>query len=171
VADGMMRLRYGRGRGHVAAMAFTYAVTAYALFALFSNARPWTVLLWLAGAIVAHDFVFLALYTLAYRLAARVAGARAADAGRRRLALWHAAAPAMLSLLLALMSLPLVLRLSEANYRPTTGMTQEAFLWRWLAITGALFALSGAVFAIRARRQTSPSRRGPRAADAPPARG
>ena len=148
----LARLYGRRGAGHALAMLFTYGVAAYAVASIFANARPWTVLLWLGGAIVAHDFVFLPLYTAIYRLARRAGGARPARR-RRVIALQHAAAPAMLSLLLLLAWLPLVLRLSEANYRPTTGMTQEPYLGRWLALTGALFALSAVAYVVRVSRR------------------
>lgn len=151
---GLLRRVYDRGPSHALAMLFTYAVTAYALWAIFQNTAPWIVLLWLGGAIIVHDFVFLPLYTGVYRVMRGVAGAHA---GRRRvLALQHVAAPAIVSLLLLLMSLPLVLQLSEANYQPTTGMTQDPYLERWLAVTAALFVLSAIVFAVRARRATDP---------------
>jgi len=142
---------YGRGPGHAVAMLFAYAVTAYAVLSIFSNPKPWTVLLWMGGAIVAHDFVFLPLYTVVYRAARRLSGA-GADRRRRILALQHVAVPAMLSLLLLLAWLPLILRLSEDNYRPTTGLTQEPYLGRWLAVTGALFLVSAGAYVLRARR-------------------
>lgn len=151
--------RYGRDAPrHLAAMLVTYAITAYAVWAIFQNAKPWGVLLWLAGAIVLHDFVFLPLYTAAYRLARRVGGV---EAGRRRrvIALQHLAVPAMLSLLLFLAALPLILKLSAANYRPTTGMTPEPYLGRWLGVTAALFVLSALAYLVRIFRGAEPRAR------------
>lgn len=144
--------RYGRdSRSHLAAMLVTYAIAAYAVWAIFQGAKPWEVLLWLAGAIVLHDFVFLPLYTAAYGVARRAGGVQT-DRRRRVIALQHLAVPSMLSLLLFLAALPLILKLSEANYRPTTGLTQEPYLERWLAVTGALFVLSALVYLVRIRR-------------------
>ena len=149
----IFRRLYGRdGPGHLLAMLLTYAITGYAVWALFQNPKPWTVLLWLGGAIVAHDFVFLPLYTAAYRLARRVGGADE-DRRRRVIALQHLAIPFMISLLLALAALPLIFSLSPGNYRPTTGMTEEPYLERWLAFTVALLVLSGIAYAIRVRRE------------------
>ncbi len=146
------RRLYGRdAKAHLPAMLVTYAITAYAVWAIFQGARPWTVLLWLAGAIVAHDFVFLPFYTALYRLARR-AGDAHPRRRRRVIALQHVAVPVMLSLLLLLAGLPLVLELSETAYRPTTGMSQEPYLERWLAVTAALFVLSAIAYAIRVRR-------------------
>ncbi len=152
----MFRRLYGRdGPGHPVAMLLTYAITGYAVWAIFQNAEPWTVLLWLGGAIVLHDFVFLPLYTAAYRLAWRVGGVDQ-DRRRRVIALQHLAVPFMVSLLLLLAALPLIFSLSPGIYRPTTGMTEEPYLERWLAMTGALFVLSGIAYAIRVRRAGRP---------------
>ncbi len=142
---------YGRDTpAHLVAMLVTYAIAAYGIWAIFRGAEPWSVLLWLGGAIVLHDFIFLPLYTAAYRLARRAGGVEA-DRRRRIIALQHLAVPAMLAFLLLLAALPLILELSTANYRPTTGMTQEPYLERWLAVTAALFVLSGVAYLIRVR--------------------
>jgi hypothetical protein len=154
VAGGVMasfRRLYGSGPGHLVAMLFCFGMAAYAGYSIFENARPWTVLLWLAGAVVVHDFVFLPLYTAAFWLAGRAGGATGSRA--RTAILHHLVAPAALSALLFLVWLPLILRLSEANYRPTTGMTQEPYLWRWLALTACLFAFSALIYGVRLIRR------------------
>jgi hypothetical protein len=147
----MLRRAYGAGPMHLAAMAAFLALTGYALYAIFQNAEPWAVLLYLGAAVIAHDFVLMPLYTGLWWLATR-AGGRAGP--RRRAIAFHLAVPAALSGLLLLTWLPLVLRLSEGAYRPTTGMTQEPYLGRWLALTAGLFAVSALVYAVRARRAT-----------------
>lgn len=144
------RRLYGRGPGHLAAMLVCFAMAGYAGYAIFENAKPWTVLLWLAGAIVVHDFVLLPLYTGMFWLASR-AGRVSGNRGRT-LILYHLVAPAALSVLLFLAWMPLILRLSAGAYGPTTGMTQEPYLWRWLLLTAALFAGSGLLYGVRAWR-------------------
>ena len=144
------RALYGSGPGHLLAMAFCFSIAAYAAYSIFENARPWSVLLWLAGAIVIHDFIFLPLYTGAFWLASRAGHVR--DDPRRRAVLHHLIAPAALSALLFLAWMPLILRLSAANYRPTTGLEQDPYLWRWLALTAGFFVASGLLYAIRRRR-------------------
>jgi hypothetical protein len=141
------RRLYGRGPGHLAAMLVCLAMTAYAVGSLFQNARPWSVLLWLGAAVLVHDLVLLPLYTGAFWLASRAGRARG-DRGRTAI-LHHVAAPAALSALLFLVWLPLILRLSEASYRPTTGMTQEPYLSRWLLLTAALFVGSALLWGAR----------------------
>ena len=59
----------------------------------------------------------------------------------------------MVSLLLVLAALPLIFSLSPGLYRPTTGMTEEPYLERWLAMTAALFVLSAIAYVIRVRRE------------------
>lgn len=148
---GAFRRLYGAGPGHLAALLVAFAFAGYALYAIFQDAEPWHVLLWLALAVIVHDFVFLPLYTGAYRLAWRL-GRVHRDKRRRVPVMHHVVVPAMLSGLLLLVWLPLILRLSEGNYRPTTGMTQEPYLGRWLAVTAALFVVSGVAYAVRAAR-------------------
>jgi hypothetical protein len=110
---------YGSGPGHLLAMLICFSIVAYAAYSIFENARPWSVLLWLAGAIVVHDFVFLPLYTGAFWLASRAG--RVSDSRQRMVVLQHLVAPAALSGLLFLTWMPLILRLSAAN----TGRRRE----------------------------------------------
>ncbi len=104
----------------------------------------------MAGAIIVHDFVFLPLYTGAFWLASRAGRVR--DDRRRQVILHHLVAPAAMSALLFLVWMPLILRLSAANYRPTTGLEQDPYLWRWLGLTVGLFAASALVYVIRRAR-------------------
>jgi hypothetical protein len=154
VAGGVKRAfvrRYGSGPGHLAVLLFCFALSGYAAYGIFQNARPWSVILWLVGAIVVHDFVVLPLYTGAYRLAWR-AGRVKRDKRRRVPVIHHVVVPTMLSGVLFLAWLPLILRLSEPAYRATTGMSQEPYLWRWLGVTAALFAGSALLYGLRALR-------------------
>ncbi|MFF0627952.1 hypothetical protein [Streptomyces sp. NPDC004296] len=72
--------------------------------------------------------------------------------------------PAFLSGVLLLVWFPLIFRLS-GPYRGATGLSDDVFLGRWLAITGALFGVSALAFALRLRRMRRAARaaRGARA--------
>ena len=73
--------------------------------------------------------------------------------------------PAALSGLLLLVWFPLILRL-HTRYHASTTLSPDPYLWRWLAVTGVLFLLSAAAFALRlrtARRPASPPGRQPAA--------
>lgn len=150
----MERLRrmYGGGPVHLVAMVVCFGMAAYAAYGIFVNAQPLSVLLWLAGAIVVHDFVLLPLYTGVFWLASRAGRGRGRRDRRRTPVLYHLIAPAAFSALVFLTWMPLILRLSEGAYGPTTGMTQEPYLARWLLFTAALFAGSALLYGIRVLR-------------------
>lgn len=47
---------------------------------------------------------------------------------------------------------PLILGLSDARYESSARLNSDVFLPRWLAISGALFAGSAVLYALRLRR-------------------
>ena len=55
--------------------------------------------------------------------------------------------PVAFSLLLLLVFFPLILGLSEPEYHRASGLTTQPYLWRWLAVTGVLFAVSAVSYA------------------------
>ena len=67
--------------------------------------------------------------------------------------------PAAFSLLLLLVFFPLILGLSEPEYHRASGLTTQPYLWRWLAVTGVLFAGSAVLYALRCRRASSQARK------------
>ena len=58
--------------------------------------------------------------------------------------------PAVLSGTLLLIWFPLILRL-PARFPHTTALPLSPYLWHWLAVTGVLFLLSAAAYALRLR--------------------
>ena len=60
--------------------------------------------------------------------------------------------PAGFALLLLLVWFPLILGLSAASYRRASGLATDPYLWRWLAVTGVMFALSAVSYALALRR-------------------
>ncbi len=67
--------------------------------------------------------------------------------------------PVAFSLLLLLVFFPLILGLSEPEYHRASGLTTQPYLWRWLAVTGVLFAGSAVLYALRCRRASSRARK------------
>ena len=63
------------------------------------------------------------------------------------------------SLLVLLAFFPLILGLSEPEYHRASGLTTQPYLWRWLAVTGVLFAGSAVLYALRCRRASSQARK------------
>jgi hypothetical protein len=77
--------------------------------------------------------------------------------------------PVAFSLLILLAFFPLILGLSEPEYHRASGLTTQPYLWRWLAVTGVLFAGSAVLYALRCRRASSRARRrAPRPSQATP---
>jgi hypothetical protein len=104
---------------------------------------------WFIGAVVGHDVILMPLYTLADRSAMAVIRHRAP---RLPSIGWinYVRVPAALSGLLLLVWAPLILRL-RTRYQASTTLSENPYLWHWLGVTGALFLVSAAVFALRLR--------------------
>ncbi|WP_369209114.1 hypothetical protein [Streptomyces sp. PU-14G] len=104
-----------------------------------------SVAVWFVGAALLHDLVLLPLYSLADRLP-RLAG-RYVN---------HLRVPALLSLLLLLVWLPLIWgppdRYAKATGRPE-GTTDYALHWLWLTL--GLFAVSALWLAVRTAREVT----------------
>jgi hypothetical protein len=147
------RRQYGACPLHLLAVATSIAIAAYALSRVFDVvADPTRVVLWLAGAIVAHDLVLFPLYAL---LGAIAGGALVPDASRSRLriaALNHLRAPALASGLLLLVWFPLIAAEAPGTYMRATGLDVDVYLDRWLLATAVLFGGSALLFALRVRR-------------------
>lgn len=145
------RYEYGAEPLHLLATVASLAVFAYALLRILELPAAAGILLWLGGAIVAHDLIALPLYSALLRVAE--GGAELAIRPRRRalLTLNAVRIPAALSLLLLLISFPLVFRLDARGYELTTGLDPDRYLGSWLLLTAVLFAASGLLAAIRLR--------------------
>jgi len=167
------RRHYGARPIHLIGLLASLAVVALAVAGWFEKPLPSTerVLVWFAGAIIAHDLVLLPLYSLVDRLGLGL-GRRRSQAGPARAPGWvYVRVPLLLSGLLALVFAPEILRLGNSTFETASGQSQNVYLLRYLLICAALFACSGLVFATRAavRRRTrssparTPRRRGSRA--------
>ncbi|HET6965590.1 MAG TPA: hypothetical protein VFH58_12515 [Acidimicrobiales bacterium] len=149
---------YGAGPGHAVLMVGGFAFAGYLASRIVRASHPGWIAIWLAGAIVAHDLVLFPLYTLADRLYISRRGRRP---GRPPGVPWrnHVRVPVVLAGLMLLITFPLVFRLSEPNYVVATGLHTSVYLGRWLAVSGAGFALSAVVYGAR---RVANSRRPPR---------
>jgi hypothetical protein len=146
------RREYGAGPIHLVAVTTSIAIAAYALARVFDVVGdPLRVVLWLAGAILAHDLVLFPLYALLGLIAG---GALVPDARRSRLriaALNHLRAPALLSGLLLLVWFPLVAAKAPRTFMRSTGLDVGIYFDRWLLATAILFGASALLFALRIR--------------------
>ena len=144
------RTLYGAGPLHLAGALACFVVVAYAISTELSlTGRPERVLLWLGGAIAAHDFVLFPLYAL---IGVVATGILVPASHRTRLgiaALNHLRLPALLSGLLLLVWFPLIAGPAERTFMRATGLSKDVYLDRWLVLTAVLFGLSAIVFALR----------------------
>jgi hypothetical protein len=141
------RREYGAGPLHLLAVLTTMAVAGYALARVFDLvADPGRVVLWLGGAIVAHDLILLPAYVLVGALAASAVQPKS----RLRIAaLNHLRAPALLSGLLGLVWYPLIAAEAPGTYARASGLSVDVYRDRWLIATAVLFGASALLLAMR----------------------
>ena len=139
---------YGANPLHLLTLLACFALAGYAAFQMVPS-RPVGVAVWFAGAVVGHDIVLMPLYSIADR---SVLAAVRHRAPRMPAVPWinYLRVPVGLSGLLFLVWFPLILRLNT-RYQASTNLSPAPFLWHWLAVTGALFLLSAAAYAVRLR--------------------
>ena len=70
--------------------------------------------------------------------------------------------PVIFSLLLLLTFFPMILGLSEPELHRASGLGTGPYVWRWLGVTGAMFAISAVTYALRTRRTGRTGRTGRR---------
>ncbi len=138
-----MRSRYGAGPLHLVLLLASFALAGAAALKIAPDPLRLRYLAWFAGAVLLHDLVLVPAYTLLDRGATAVVGRGAVN---------HLRAPTLLSGLLFLLFAPVILRRSEPAYGTASGLTQEVYLGRWLAITGVLFLVSAVLYVVRRRR-------------------
>jgi hypothetical protein len=148
------RRAYGAHPAHLLTLLLCFALTGYVVQQLSGNPSLPRMLVWFAGAVVAHDLVAFPLYALADR-AARSGMDRVTRAARVP-PLNYVRVPALGSGLLFITYLPGIVRQGAATFHAATGRTQEPFLLRWLILTAGMFAISAAVYSIRRIRRPRP---------------
>lgn len=150
------RRLYGASPLHLLALIASLLIAGAAVagwFDSFPGPTAVRVAAWFVGAILAHDLVLLPLYSLLDRIAF---GSRRARRGHRDRApaagIAYVRVPVLLSALLFLVFFPEILRLGDATFFAASGLHQRVFLVRYLVTCGALFALSGLLYAVSLRR-------------------
>jgi hypothetical protein len=143
-----LRRHYGAGPLHLLALIACVAFVGYVVTRIQHQGGLIKIGVWFILALVLHDLVIWPLYALADRGALRLARRHPARLPRVP---WlnYVRVPAIMSAVLLAISLPLVLRRSEAGYHANTGLTESVYAGRWLLVTAALFALSAVLYAGR----------------------
>ena len=162
---------YGANPLHLLALLAAFALAGYAVRAVIAAGQFRGFAIWFAVAIIGHDLLLFPLYSLADLSVQRLLPwGTARRRGRRQAATGPGAVPGppvinyvripvAFSLLLLLAFFPLILGLSEPEYHRASGLTTQPYLWRWLAVTGVLFAGSAVLYALRCRRMASQARK------------
>jgi hypothetical protein len=137
-----MRARYGASPLHLLAHLVLLPLAAFALLQIAERGDAARILIWLALSAVLHDLLLLPFYGLLDRVAQRTAGR----------AINYVRVPLLLSGLLLLVYFPVISGKGEGAFHGVSGLDYDGYLARWLLITAALFALSGAAYLVRGRR-------------------
>jgi len=148
------RYEYGESPSHLLVGILSFALAAWALsHALDATSRPGNLLIWLVGAILIHDLLFLPLYALLGILAGGALQVGREDPPNRLrvAALNHLRVPAVLSGLALLVWFPLILGLKERGFMRLTALSTDVYLQRWLLLCLVLFGGSAVLLALRAR--------------------
>lgn len=141
-----IRRFYGEHPLHAAIVLGCFALTGYVGLKVSSDPSLLPMLLWFAGAVIAHDLVLFPLYTLADRAAARLLP----TIGRRRHpAINYLRVPVLASGLLLLLFFPGIIEQGGDTYLAATGQNQQPFLSRWLLLTAAFFAAGAIAYILR----------------------
>jgi len=137
-----VRARYGAGPVHLLAHLAALALVAWALLQIVELRTAGRVLLWLAAAVLVHDFLLLPFYAALDRVERRALPGRVVN---------YVRVPAGISALLLLVFFPVICERGEGVYRGVSTLEYEGYLARWLLVSAALFALAGAFYLVRER--------------------
>lgn len=151
--SGLERFRalYGASPWHLLGALASFAIIAVAVSGWFAEPAVSLkyILIWFAGAIVAHDLLLLPAYSALDRITT-IHRRRRAPAATRVPGHVYLRVPAILSGMLLLVFGPEILSLGEHTYHVASGQHQHVYLARYLVIVAVLFALSALAYA-RAR--------------------
>jgi hypothetical protein len=136
------RLRYGASPTHLVAHLAALALAGWALVQIAGIRGADRVVLWLVAGVILHDLVLVPAYSALDGLVRRAAGVRAVN---------HIRIPAGLSLILLLVYVPVISGKSDPVFRRVSGDELDGYLVRWLVVSAALFAASGALYLLRSR--------------------
>ena len=137
-----MRARYGASPVHLLAHLILLPLIGWALLTVLDFRAAANVALWLIAAVILHDLILLPAYSTLDRLG------QLATRG----AINYVRVPAGLSLLMLLVFWGTIRGKGEGAFKRVSGLEYEGYFARWLLVTAALFAVSGAIYLLRSRR-------------------
>ena len=137
-----MRARYGASPVHLLAHLILLPLIGWALLTVLDFRAASNVVLWLVAAVILHDLMLLPAYSALDRLGQVTV----------RGAINYVRVPLGLSLLMLLVFWGTIRGKGEGAYRNVSGLEYEGYVGRWLLVSAALFAISGALYLLRGRR-------------------
>lgn len=146
------RRRYGASPLHLGGHLVALAIAAFAFARIFSGGDVKELLLWYVGFVIAHDLIFVPLYTSLDRVMRRVLTRFSLPQRTGIPIINHVRAPILIAALLLLIYSPVIFGLSDGQYFALSGHHLEGYLRNWLLITGALFLGSGVIYLLRVSR-------------------
>ena len=153
------RRRYGASPLHLAGHLVVFAIAAFAIWRMASAGGLVKLIALYVGFAIAHDLVFLPVYSGLDR-AARAGLARLPGRRPGRVPMInHIRAPALISGLLLLIYLPLISGRADGEYFADSGHHLEGYLRNWLLISAVLFLCSGLIYVLRLGRAVVTARR------------
>ncbi len=149
---------YGAHPLHLLTMGFALALLGYVVYvagiSTFWNRDVWwqSIAVWLAGAVVVHDLLLFPVYAIADRSVRT--GLDALRGRTPRLAppvspLNYVRVPALGTALTFVLFFPGIIGQGSEAFSAATGLTQDPYLGRWLALTACLFGVSALAYAAR----------------------
>lgn len=138
----LVRLHYGASPAHLIAHLAAFALAGWALVQIAGIRGADRVVLWLVAGVMLHDLVLVPAYSALDGLVRRAVGVRAVN---------HIRIPAGLSLILLVVYVPVISGKSDPVFRRVSGGELDGYLLRWLLVSAALFAVSGALYLLRSR--------------------
>ncbi len=144
-----MRRLYGAGPLHLLALLACFALAAAAAVHIGHDPLRLRYAVWFVGAALAHDLLLFPLYALLDRSAGGLVHRRRRPATG---SVNFVRVPVLLSGLLLLVFAPVIFQRSELAFGAASGLDQNPYLVRWLAISGVLFLASAVLYAVRGRR-------------------
>ena len=159
---------YGANPLHLLALLAAFALAGYAVRAVIAAGQIRGFAIWFAVAIIGHDLLLFPLYSLADLSVQRLLPWRGPGNQPRQAPPGQVPGPPLInyvripvafSLLVLMAFFPLILGLSGPEYHRASGLTTQPYLWRWLAVTGVLFAGSAVIYALRWRRTSARARK------------
>ncbi len=149
------RTLYGSSPLHLLALLASFAVAGYAAQKVSLAPHHLRIAIWFVAAAVLHDAFLFPLYAIADRSMVLLVRRRPRTSVPERSAVPavnHIRVPVLFSGLLLLVFAPSITQQGSDSYKFTSSLDESPALDRWLLLSGIIFAVSAASYAVRLGR-------------------